>query len=68
VPVGVKIPKPVVPVNKIVPGPLTPLVVVPEFAKVPTTVSVILLFMTNLLLVALKLRSVILVEAVIVTI
>jgi hypothetical protein len=34
VPVGVKI-QPVVPVNKIVPGPLTPLVVVPEFAKFP---------------------------------
>ena len=40
VPVGVKIPKLVVPVNKIVPGPLTPLVVVPRFEKVPVTVRI----------------------------
>ena len=40
VPVGVKLPKLAVPVKRMVPGPFTPLVVVPLFEKVPDTVRV----------------------------
>lgn len=67
-PVGVKTPKLAAPVNKIVPGPLTPFVVVPLFVKVPPTVSVCPVFMINLLVAALKIRLVMLAAAVTVTV
>ena len=39
-PVGVKTPKLAVPVNKSVPGPFTPFVVVPLFKKAPVIVNI----------------------------
>ena len=59
VPVGVRVPKLVVPVKRIVPGPFTPLDVVPLFEKVPDTVRVCPELIINLLVVVLSVRLVI---------
>jgi len=67
-PVAVKTPKVAVPVNCMVPGPLTPLVVVPLLAKVPDTVRMVPAFIINLLVVALRLRFLIGADAVTVTV
>ncbi len=53
---GEKLPILVVPVNKIVPGPTTPWVVVPAFEKVPDTVRVMPELIVKVLLVVLRVR------------
>lgn len=68
VPVGVRAPKLAAPVKRMVPGPFTPLVVVPLFVKVPDTVIVWPLLIINLLVAALIVRLVIEAAAVTVTV